>query len=385
MQDQFDRENKEQTEIPFEEENVQNTNDTQFTPAPSEEERMQKEESRKKLRFAANRIGWATVVLVAIWMAILIGFSVLMYAIDGIIDGVEFTLFYQKYYIVINEVALALSIAVASLILRSVPKIDFQRETISVGRFLKLLVMCFGAGYIGNRIGTTILSYWNNATGNSVGDELTSILSETSPLLMFISVGILAPILEELFFRKFLTERLRGFGELTAIVIPAFLFALFHQSASQFIYAFMIGILIGYFYCRTGNYWLTVLIHGVFNTISGVIPILYLPRVMEFLNEMQKILSADLNADSNMLAEQLISLLGEHGLALALFVLHSIFVFAINITGVILLVINFKKFKERKEEYSLSFEESFNIIFKTPGIFVCTILLSIMTILSLFA
>jgi len=381
MQDEFD--NEKTTEADQE-------NNQPDTVMMTEEERImaeqaariKKEENGKKLRFAANRIGWATVVLVVVWMGILLGFTALI----NLTYSKELALFYQKYYVIINEASIALAMVVAYFVLRAVPKADVQPENFSAGRFFKLIFMCFGAGYIGNQIGTVLLSFWNSTTHNSVGGELTELLADTNPLFVFISVGILAPIIEELFFRKLLTDRLQALGgEKTAIIIPAFLFALFHQSASQLVYAFFVGIFIGYFYCRTGKYWLAVIIHAVFNIVSGVIPVLYLPKVARFLDESQKIISADTNIDSSALAEQLTPLVEQYGLAVCLFLLHSVIVFVINILGIIFIVKNFKKYKEREIEHALSFGESFNIIFRTPGIFVCTMLLSILTIISLFA
>ncbi len=347
-------------------------------------EQIKKEESGKKLRFAASKIGWATAALAAIWLALNYLIAYAFYLAGGLFPESSCVEFYTDNYLIFNELALAVAIALSMLILQAVPRTDVQREKISVGGFLKILVMCFGGGYIGNIIGTTILTFWNAFTGNSVGNEVAEAVTSTKPVILILCVAVMAPILEELFFRKFLVDRLRSFGELPAILLSAFLFALFHQSASQILYAFIIGVLLAYFYCRTGNYWLSVLIHGIFNMISGVLPGLYLPRVTEFLNEITELANVDISENTNIFTEYLIPLLEEYGLVLALFFLHTFVVFIINITGLVLLMVNFKKFKARKGEHSLSFEDSFNITFKTPGIFVCTIFLCIMTIISLF-
>ena len=302
------------------------------------------------------------------------------------IDGLDI---YNKYLLIINEVTLGIGIAVAAVVLFSVPRVELHREKTSAGGFLKILVMCFGAGYVGNWIGTTLLSIWNFISGNSVGDELVTLLDGMNPLIMFLSVGVLAPILEELFFRKLLTDRLRVFGETVAILLPAFLFALFHQSASQLIYAFTIGVLMGYFYCRTGNYWLTVLIHSVFNTVSGVIPVLFLPKINAFALEMEEILGANAalleSGDLAALGETMMPLMEEYGLVLGLYGIYAMLLFAVNITGLVLLIANFKKFKDRGGEYSLPAKDAAKAVFKTSGMIVCTVLLGILTVISLFS
>ena len=374
----------ENSDLPFEETDV---------PDIDAQKLQKKEEAREKLRFAANRIGWATTVLMAVWMGMIFCVSGFLGVLEIIGEAglLRFSAeaFYNRYALIINELTLAVGIAVAVAILDSVRRVELNREKVSVGRFMVILLMCFGAGYVGSMIGTRILSFWNLFTGNSAGDEIVTLLSDVNPLIMLVSVGILAPILEELFFRKFLTERLRMFGETTAILFSAFLFALFHQSAEQILYAFAVGTLLGYFYCRSGNYWLTVLLHAIFNIVSGVIPMLFLPKINEFLIKMQETFGltseALENVDGLELLKMMMPLLSEYGLVLSLYMLYALIVFAVNIAGVVLLIVRLKKFKARKGEYCLSFGESMKTVFKTPGLIVCTVVLGILTFTSLFS
>ena len=358
------------------------------------EERARKEEAKTKLRFAANRIGWATVILVAVWMGVAWLVSDFLFVIEGFgaLDQLSFSseAFYNRFALIINELTLAVGIAVAASVLTSVQRVDLNKENISAGRFMKILLMCFGAAYVGNMIGTRLLSFWNLVTDNSAGDELVTLLETMDPWIMALSVGILAPILEELFFRKFLTERLRVFGERTAILLPAFLFALFHQSAEQIVYAFAVGIILGYCYCRTGNYWLSVLMHALFNLISGVIPVLFLPTLNGFTSELETMFGPDLeqvmmSMDFEAILEMVTPLLEQYGLALALYAIYYLIVLALNITGMVMILVSLKKFKARGGEYALSFKESAKTVFKTPGMIVCTVALGIMTVISLFA
>jgi hypothetical protein len=172
---------------------------------------------------------------------------------------------------------------------------------------------------------------------------------------------------------------------LPAILLPAFLFALFHQSASQFLYAFALGIMLGYFYCRTGNYWLTVAVHAIFNTVSGVVPVLFLPAVNAFMTEFEALMPMLETADADALAEMLMPILEQYGTALGLYMLYAFVIFVVNVTGIVLVAVRFKKFREAKGEYSLPFKESAKTVFKTPGVIFCTVLLGILTFTSLFS
>ena len=371
MQDQFGFDNQENCCPPEE-------NWIAFDPSAAEKQR--KEESKKRLRYAASRVGWATAILVAVWMGAIASVSAIAQ-----IFGEGGIAFYNKYLLIINEVTLAIGIAVAVLVLFPVQRVVIKREKPSVVKFLAILSICFGVAYVTNFIGTVALNIWNIFTGNSVGGELAELLYSMDPFLMFLSAGVLAPILEELFFRKLLTDRLRVFGELPAILLPAFLFALFHMSASQFLYAFAVGVVLGYFYCKTGSYWLTVLIHAIFNTVSGVISILFLDPINGFLTEFTKI--AEETIDGAEIIERVMELMPEYGTALGLYAIYALLVGVINIAGIILLFVCIatKKIEFRLGEFCLPKKEAAKTVFKTSGIIVCTVFLVLMTVLSLFS
>ena len=95
-----------------------------------------------------------------------------------------------------------------------------------------------------------------------------------------ICVSVFAPFFEEwlcrgMFLRGLLNHRRndgsRGIKPVWAIVISAALFALIHFNPWQAIPAFVIGLLMGYVYYRTGSLKLTILMHCANNTIALVL------------------------------------------------------------------------------------------------------------------
>ncbi|MBE6666216.1 MAG: CPBP family intramembrane metalloprotease [Ruminococcaceae bacterium] len=378
----------------FEWENIpKETNENPMETSAEEEAlalKTKKEEMKKKLRSSSNRIGWATALLIALWMGFLAVISSITVVIDylseqGIIafSGMDF---YNKYLLILNEVTLALAIAVAVLILLSLPKAKTEKQPIEFSRFVKILLICFGAGYIGNLIGTMFLTFWNIVTGNSAGGELQEILYGMNPVIMFLSVGVLAPILEELFFRKLLIDRLRPFGKIVSVFLPAFLFALFHMSATQIVYAFAIGAILAYLYYETGKYWLTVIIHAIFNWISGFIPMLFLPKINGFMNDFALIENSLMEVETlEEVTALMMPLLETYGFTLALYAIYLFLVFAINMTGLVLLCLNLKTLRKMKEESLLTFKETVKAVIVNPGMIVCTALLGVLTVFSLFS
>ncbi len=292
------------------------------------------EEKEKKLlgmRRAYSRCGWA---LFAVSSFVFLLSLVLGVVLNGADDAIKEI--YSKYLLYFNEVLIALSLAIGLCTLIGIEKSTPRGERISGGKFFKLMCICFAIGWVGNLIGTVILLVWNIFTGNQVENQLVGVILNTQPLQMFLCTGILAPILEEFFFRKVLIDRTHKYGELTAILVSAAFFGLFHQNFSQFFYAFGLGIIFGYVYCKTGSYLTVTLMHMVFNTVMGVIPGLLLPKVLEFLDKINQI-SAEIQID------EIVTLLTEYGLPVAAYLLYALVIGAINIAGAIILVIRFKK------------------------------------------
>ncbi len=381
----------------FEREMVPETvEDTQREDAILEEqarvlaEKEKKEKAKKDIRVSANRAGWATSLLMAVWMGCLFVVSLAAVILDNLrgagyisFSGMEL---YEKYLLIINEATLAIGISAGFLLLLTIPKPKTEKNPIAFSAFLKILLCCFGAGYVGNLIGNMMLTFWNAVTGNTVGDELETLLTGINPLQIFLSVVILAPILEELFFRKLLIDRLRPSGQIVCIFLPAFLFALFHQSASQLIYAFTVGAILSYLYYKTGKYWLTVAIHALFNFISGFIPVLFLPKVYGFIDEFYYVMEhlSD-TADFSEWMAQIMPLLDTYGFALALYGVYALILFAVNITGVVLLLLNIKNLRKLREGSVLSVSDTFKAAMGNPGMIVCTAALGLLTVFSLFA
>ena len=97
-------------------------------------------------------------------------------------------------------------------------------------------------------------------------------LGTTSPLWVnLLFVGILAPVMEELFYRKLVLDRLRPFGDLPAILLSGVAFGLIHGNFEQFFYATAVGCVFAYIYLNTGHIRYTVLLHMAINLIGGVL------------------------------------------------------------------------------------------------------------------
>lgn len=91
----------------------------------------------------------------------------------------------------------------------------------------------------------------------------------------FITICILAPILEEFIFRGIILRGMlqKGVKPCIAIILSGFLFGLAHMNPWQFMGAGFLGIIFGIVYWRTKALWLVMFLHFLNNFIAYVVTI----------------------------------------------------------------------------------------------------------------
>ena len=122
--------------------------------------------------------------------------------------------------------------------------------------------------YVGNMIGIMITSLINGGTSLNPLDALAASDSIFAKVLVTV---IIAPLLEELIFRKLLIDRMNVYGERLAVVTSALMFALFHGNLSQFFYAYFLGLVFGYVYLRSGRLIYSAILHMAVNFMGMVL------------------------------------------------------------------------------------------------------------------
>lgn len=177
------------------------------------------------------------------------------------------------------------------LILQMVPKAR-QKWTypMGVGRFLGWFVICMGGVYFGNLIGQFLMAVVSAITGQPMVNQVEEMIMDMSLWAVIVSAVILAPIMEELIFRKLVLDRLAGYGPAVAMVVSALVFGLAHGNFYQFFYAFLLGLIFAYIYLRTGKVRYSMMLHMMVNFCGSVIPILLLRVADE--NEVAAILAS---------------------------------------------------------------------------------------------
>lgn len=182
------------------------------------------------------------------------------------------------YNVVLTAIGVAgVGLPVFSLLMKKVPDSkQGERKKLSFEQFIGYFIVCVGAAYISNIIGMFINIIIEILNGVEVINPLEDFLLNSNMLLTIIYASIIAPIVEELIFRKILLDKLRRFGDVPAILITGFAFGLFHMNLSQFFYATVLGVLFAYITIRTNRIIYAILLHMMLNFISaGIVPIIY--------------------------------------------------------------------------------------------------------------
>ncbi len=90
-------------------------------------------------------------------------------------------------------------------------------------------------------------------------------------IAMWISVVIMAPLIEELTFRGFVYTRLKqGMAKWIAVIGTSLLFGLVHGTIIWAMYTFVFSLCLIYIFERTNSLWGCILFHMAFNLVGAV-------------------------------------------------------------------------------------------------------------------
>ncbi len=220
-------------------------------------------------RRAASLCAFAAVVVVAIGQTLMVLYAVLTRDL-ALEEQLAANLELIANTVMLDLIAMPLSWL---LLLRRIPKNPAsesggaERTPLRVPTLLFFFPCIYALAIAGSILGRIA-----GLLGGELVDPATEAVLATDPWVTLLCAVILAPIAEELFFRKALIDRLSAYHPMDAILFSALLFGLIHGNLTQFLYAFPIGVLFGIIYWRTKNIRYTILLHMGMNTLGGLLP-----------------------------------------------------------------------------------------------------------------
>ena len=88
--------------------------------------------------------------------------------------------------------------------------------------------------------------------------------------VQIILMVLVAPIQEEVFYRLLLFRKLQeSYSVVVSIVITSFIFAVVHWNLPGLFAYFTIGAVFTYLYYLTGNIWINIMVHAIYNLLAG--------------------------------------------------------------------------------------------------------------------
>lgn len=144
-----------------------------------------------------------------------------------------------------------------------------KQKKMTFPTFISLLFI-----FMSFQLPTTLLFTVSEKLLNMIGLSAESAMEAATAggysFIMMIYVGFFAPFFEEFNFRGFTMKAYSklGCGKLLPIVVSALIFGLMHSNPIQILYAFAVGLVLGYTAMEYGIIW-SILLHFINNFIFG--------------------------------------------------------------------------------------------------------------------
>ena len=136
-----------------------------------------------------------------------------------------------------------------------------------------MLLATFSFGMCGSQITNLISSICQLLFGTG---EIPNVMEQTAPvnssagLVTLFFSALVAPVCEELIYRKLLLGSLRPMGDTPAILVSSLIFGLAHGNFDQFAYAALSGLVFGVIAVRYKSIVPTILLHVANNLLVSV-------------------------------------------------------------------------------------------------------------------
>mgnify|MGYP006433290787 CR=1 FL=1 len=200
---------------------------------------------------------WLGIVCLVAWMLIAFGVAVIVRQMHWsglstpLLAALELMLFLPVWWLAVRQYGARW---------RDLGLSGFRLRYLGLGVVLFVPVLWISAVY----------ETWLAQKGLEMQPGLEQVLSGAPfPVLLAVTVVVLAPLAEEVFFRGFLFAGLaKRFSWPIAAVLSAFLFALLHVQPLAVAPLFLLGLLFAVLYQRSGSIWPAILLHATLNTLA---------------------------------------------------------------------------------------------------------------------
>lgn len=262
------------------------------------------------------------------------------------------------------------------LMLKTVPAYTgLEKKKMKPLHIIAAFAMTFSAAYICNLIANMITMVIGIIKQSPVQNVILDLTGSIHPLANLFIIAICAPVMEELLFRKFIVDRTVQYGEGVAIVFSGLVFGFFHGNLVQFMYATTLGMFFAFIYIKTGNIIYTTILHFLQNFISSFVAVLILEK--SGYMELMEVISGEVTES------ELMQVIMDNAAGLCLFAAYIIIVLCVVLAGIILFLVNMKKFTVGTREVIIPKGSRFKTLFLNVGVILYCVFWIVMMIMQL--
>lgn len=175
----------------------------------------------------------------------------------------------------LNVVPIVLTMFIFKMPPKTVGKQSYQKPKY-FGRALGMFPAIYALGILTNIITMLVSNLFKDTDMNESFNTVNDFAAPNFAcgMILFFQMAILAPLVEEFWFRGIVLESMRPYGNGVAIFISGLLFGLTHANFAQFFYATVIGICLGYIAVSTKSIITTTVLHAMFNSVAAALLLL---------------------------------------------------------------------------------------------------------------
>ena len=222
----------------------------------------------RKSRFNVNDAAFACIVFII--------FNILT---PFLISGIDIRAIKNTVWYYLLQFAVEALFAIAAIVVTKTRKLNFIEDTGMKNKVSwKMVGWCacvsiISIMFFGNL--TNVFVAFIELLGYSSILGSLDIATPSQFIGMLFSTCVAAAFCEEVLFRGVILSGFRKYGARVAILASSFIFMIMHGNAEQTVHQFIVGVIVGTLFYKTGNLWIGVLVH-FFNNLIPVAVTYYL-------------------------------------------------------------------------------------------------------------
>lgn len=150
----------------------------------------------------------------------------------------------------------------------NVKSLIFSRKRKMTPQVFFMLLLVFMMPQVPSSYLSTFIESGFNMFGLTTQSDLEWATGQSTSFSMFIYASFFAPVCEEIVYRGYVMRNMQRYGKSFAIIFSSALFGIMHGNIHQILFAFVIGLVLGYTAMEYSIKW-SIALHMINNFVFG--------------------------------------------------------------------------------------------------------------------